>query len=79
MSLPNRRITETSERWTIFSRIVVQPNVIFLNRRAAERYVSETSFTPMSLSRNCMEPNVISPNTMRPKRLYAGTYEYLPR
>ena len=48
---------------TPFSRIVVQPNFIFANRRSTERRFPETSFARTSFCRSCMKRNVISPNT----------------
>ena len=48
---------------TSFSRIVVQSNVIFTNRRSGERCFPETSFARTSFCRNWMKQNGISPNT----------------
>ena len=58
-----RHFSESLFSRTSFSRIVVQPNVIFTNRRSVERRFPVTSFARTSFCRNCMKQNVISPNT----------------
>ena len=58
-----RHFFESLFNRTSFSRIIVQPNLIFTNRRSTERRFLKTSFVRTSFCRNCMKQNVILPNT----------------
>ena len=57
-----RHYSESLFSRTSFFRIVVQPNIIFPNRRLAECHFYESSFSRMLFSRIVICPNVIFPN-----------------
>ena len=56
--LPKCNFSESLFSRTSFPRIVVEPNVIFTNRRSAERRFPKTSFTQTSFCRTLNRPPV---------------------
>ena len=55
-----------------FSRIVVQPNVIFPNRLSAECHFPESSFSRTSFLRIVVQPNVVFPKLHFPELHFTG-------